>query len=187
MSEAESNTEIVVSSASTGNPLKRAITYLSRVFHIQPFKRTLIYLGKRPMTEMYHPLLDDTKSELTITPAFRGFLALNMENCVGCQACAKVCPNEARVIIGKLMTVEEVFQVVRQDTLFYRNSSGGVTASGGEPMHQPEFLKALFIRCQEAGIHSTLDTCGLVDRNTLEDILEHVDLVLIEIQRNLVD
>jgi len=80
------------------------------------------------------------------------------------------------------MTVEEVFQVVSKDTLFYRNSGGGVTTSGGEPTHQPEFLKALHTRCQEAGLHTALDTCGLVEWKTLEEVLEHVDLVLFDLK-----
>ena len=58
-------------------------------------------------------------------------------------------------------TVEEVVQVVNKDTLFYRNSGGGVTVSGGEPTHQAEFVKALLARCQESGRHTALDTGGL--------------------------
>lgn len=111
-----------------------------------------------------------------------GRIRINRSLCQVCGKCAEVCPNAARVIIGKLMTVEEVFHVVSQDTLFYRNSGGGVTASGGEPTHQPEFLNALLTRCQEAGIHTTLDTCGLVDWKTLADILEHVELILYDLK-----
>jgi len=84
--------------------------------------------------------------------------------------------------MGKLMTVDEVLEVVKKDTLFYRNSGGGVTASGGEPAYQPVFLKALLTRCQEAGLHTALDTCGYVDWKTLADILEHVDLVLYDVK-----
>jgi len=102
--------------------------------------------------------------------------------CQVCGKCVEVCPTGARVIVGELMTVEEVFQVVSKDTLFYRNSGGGVTTSGGEPTHQPEFLKALLARCQEAGLHTALDTCGLVDWQTLEEILEYVDLVLFDLK-----
>jgi len=104
MSEAETSNEIVVSSATTGSRIKRLKIYIFRVLHIHPFKRTLIYLFKRPMTEMYHPLLEDTKSELTITPAFRGFLALNMENCIGCQACMKICPNKVITMVTRAPT-----------------------------------------------------------------------------------
>ena len=102
--------------------------------------------------------------------------------CQVCGKCVETCPTGARVIVGELKTVEEVYQIVSKDTLFYRNSGGGMTASGGEPTHQPEFLKSLLTRCQEAGLHTALDTCGLIDWKTLEKILEHVDLVLFDLK-----
>ncbi len=109
-------------------------------------------------------------------------IRINRDLCQVCGKCVEVCPTGARVIVGELMAVEDVYQVVSKDTLFYRNSGGGMTASGGEPTHQPEFLKALLTRCQEAGLHTVLDTCGLVDWKTLEEILEHVDLVLFDLK-----
>jgi len=80
------------------------------------------------------------------------------------------------------MSVEEVVEVVRKDELFYRNSGGGVTASGGEPTYQPEFLKQLFRECQRYGIHTTLDTCGYVRWKVLEGILDYVDLVYYDLK-----
>ena len=116
------------------------------------------------------------------TVGTNGLIQIDRSLCQVCGKCVEVCPTGARVIVGELMTVEEVFQVVSKDTLFYRNSGGGVTTSGGEPTHQPEFLKALLTRCQEAGLHTALDTCGLVEWQTLEEILEHVDLVLFDLK-----
>jgi len=84
--------------------------------------------------------------------------------------------------MGRLMGVEEVVQVVNKDTLFYRNSGGGVTVSGGEPTHQAEFVKALLARCHESGLHTALDTCGLVEWDVLEEILEYADLVLFDLK-----
>lgn len=116
------------------------------------------------------------------TVGTNGLIQIDRSLCQVCGKCVEVCPTGARVIVGELMTVEEVFQVVSKDTLFYRNSGGGVTTSGGEPTHQPEFLKALHTRCQEAGLHTALDTCGLVEWKTLEEVLEHVDLVLFDLK-----
>ena len=116
------------------------------------------------------------------TVGTNGLIQIDRSLCQVCGKCVEVCSTGARVIVGELMTVEEVFQVVSKDTLFYRNSGGGVTAGGGEPMHQPEFLKALLTRCQEAGLHTALDTCGLVEWKTLEEVLEHVDLVLFDLK-----
>ncbi|MFC1869755.1 glycyl-radical enzyme activating protein [Chloroflexota bacterium] len=116
------------------------------------------------------------------TVGSNGQIQIDRSLCQVCGKCVAACLSEARVITGKLMSVEEVFQIVREDTLFYRNSGGGVTTSGGEPTSQPEFVRALFARCQEAGLHTTLDTCGMVEWKTLKGILEHVDLVLFDVK-----
>lgn len=102
--------------------------------------------------------------------------------CTACGACVKVCLSEARVISGRLMTSDEVVNVVKRDILFYRNSGGGVTASGGEPTYQPDFLFEIFQKCQQAGLHTALDTSGYVRWETLRRILGCVDLVLFDIK-----
>jgi pyruvate formate lyase activating enzyme len=116
----------------------------------------------------------------TVSP--EGTIEIDRSLCKNCGECVKVCPNKAREISGKIMTVEEVLEEVKKDSLFYQNSGGGVTASGGEPTHQPEFLWHLFARCHEAAIHTCLDTCGYVKTETLKGILEHTDLVLYDIK-----
>ena len=103
-------------------------------------------------------------------------------NCNACGTCTVICPNDARVITGKLMAIEEVMGIINQDALFYRNSGGGITASGGEAAAQSGFLTELFKQCQEAGIHTALDTTGHVRWETLQQILEFTDLVLLDIK-----
>lgn len=80
------------------------------------------------------------------------------------------------------MSLEQVLEIVLKDELFYRNSGGGVTASGGEPTSQPEFLKKLFAACKERVIHTTLDTSGYVAWPVLEEILKYVDLVYYDLK-----
>ena len=116
------------------------------------------------------------------TMAADGSIAIDRELCEACGTCVQECTSEARAISGKLMTVDEVLDIVKKDSLFYRNSGGGVTASGGEPTSQPVFLEEFFKRCQEGGLHTTLDTCGYVRWEVLERVLEHVDLVLLDIK-----
>jgi len=64
-------------------------------------------------------------------------------NCVYCKTCARVCPAEAVEFIGRTLSVEDVVAEIAKDTLFYDESSGGVTFSGGEPLMQPSFLMGL--------------------------------------------
>jgi len=111
-----------------------------------------------------------------------GTIQINYELCKACGECVKVCPSGARTTSGKLMSIEEVLDMVKKDSLFYRNSGGGVTASGGEPLYQPDFLIGLFKECQEAGIQTALDTSGYARWETIEKILGYVDLVLFDIK-----
>lgn len=111
-----------------------------------------------------------------------GTIKLDRSLCNACGLCVEVCPSEARVMSGRLVTVDEVLEVVKKDALFYRNSGGGVTASGGEPTSQPQFLLALFRKCQESNIHTVLDTCGYVRWEILKEILEYTELVFFDIK-----
>jgi len=112
-----------------------------------------------------------------------GSLSIDRDLCAGCGFCVDICPAEARQVSGKLMSVEEVIDVVKRDALFYKNSDGGVTFSGGEATAQPEFLLALLKECKKLGFHTALDTCGFVKWEILEPILEYVDLVLFDVKQ----
>jgi pyruvate formate lyase activating enzyme len=78
--------------------------------------------------------------------------------------------------------VEEVMAEVRRDGLFYRQSGGGVTLSGGDPAFQPEFARELLKRCKREGFHTTLDTSGYASWEVLKQVLEYSDLVLYDIK-----
>ncbi len=103
-------------------------------------------------------------------------------------ACVPVCPavaqgaTGARSIVGRTMTVDEVLQVVLRDEVFYRHSGGGVTASGGEPLLQAEFVGELFERCAARGLHTAVETCGNVPWKRFERILPVTDLFLFDLK-----
>jgi pyruvate formate lyase activating enzyme len=80
------------------------------------------------------------------------------------------------------MSVDGVFQEVLRDKPFYQNSGGGVSVCGGEPLTQPEFVAELFKRCQEADIHTCLDTCGYADPSAWELVLPYTQLVLFDVK-----
>jgi pyruvate formate lyase activating enzyme len=107
---------------------------------------------------------------------------IDRKKCAGCGKCAETCPTEARKLIGKYMTVDVVMQEVLKDVLFYKNSGGGVTLSGGEPSAQPEFAFTILQKCKEMGLHTTLDTCGYVEWPVMEKLLKYADLVLYDIK-----
>lgn len=104
------------------------------------------------------------------------------EKCQGCGECVDVCPNTARRLVGKYMTVDEVTEEILRDRMFYENSGGGVTLSGGEPLMQPDFASQLLRRCKEEGLHTAIETCGFTSWPTVEALLNYTDLVLFDIK-----
>ncbi len=102
--------------------------------------------------------------------------------CNNCAKCVDVCYQQALKVYGSEMSVQEVLDEVKRDVAFYEDSGGGVTASGGEPLKQAEFVVELFKRCQETGIHTALDTAGYASTEALERVLEYTDLVLFDLK-----
>jgi pyruvate formate lyase activating enzyme len=102
--------------------------------------------------------------------------------CTGCGSCADACSYKALVVYGKRMSVDEVFRAVERDRMFYESSGGGVTVSGGEPLLQPGFVRALFERCREAGIRTCIETSGHAPEAALRQVVPHVDHVLFDLK-----
>ena len=109
-------------------------------------------------------------------------LTLDQSLCVGCGACVRVCPNGARELAGRQMSVEQVVSEVVKDTLFYEESGGGVTLSGGEPLMQAEFTRDIAVRCHELDIHTALDTSGYAPEKELMKVAGTIDLFLYDIK-----
>jgi pyruvate formate lyase activating enzyme len=109
-------------------------------------------------------------------------IQIDRSRCTNCGRCAKVCPTKALHIVGESLSAEEVVLQVERDTCFYRNSGGGVTLSGGEPLFQHEFARDLLRACKERGIHTVLDTSGFAEWTLLEETAEFVDLFLYDLK-----
>ena len=103
---------------------------------------------------------------------------LDRSLCTLCGACAEACPAEAVRMVGRRMTESEVIAEVEKDRVFYEQSGGGVTFSGGEPLLQPEFLCAVLDACREKGFHTAVDTCGFAAPGIMADIARQADLFL---------
>lgn len=104
------------------------------------------------------------------------------DECRLCLACASACPSGAIEVVGREMTVAEVLAVVEKDRVFYEESGGGMTLSGGEPMAQFEFSRALLAAARERGISTCMETCGAGPRERLLDIVPLVDLFLWDVK-----
>ncbi len=104
------------------------------------------------------------------------------ESCILCGGCAQVCPREAISLCGRMATATEIFAEIRRDAPFYELSGGGVTCSGGECMLQMELMCALLQMCKVEGIHTAVDTAGLVPWAAFEQVMPHTDLFLYDVK-----
>jgi pyruvate formate lyase activating enzyme len=103
-------------------------------------------------------------------------------SCVRCGTCVETCGREARNVAGTTMTAAEVLATSERDVIFFDQSGGGVTFTGGEPLCQPEFLEALLRGCRERRIHTAIETCGAAPRETLLRVAGLADLVLYDVK-----
>ena len=114
--------------------------------------------------------------------------AFYAHKCIGCGACKKEaftpadCLGEARVLYGKEMTVEALLPLLLEDKDFYETTGGGVTLSGGECLMQADFCAALLQALKAEGIHTAVDTCGFVSRQSIDKVLPYTDLFLYDIK-----
>ncbi|MCP4688353.1 MAG: glycyl-radical enzyme activating protein [Desulfobacterales bacterium] len=85
-------------------------------------------------------------------------------------------------VIGAKMSVDAVVTEIEKDVIFYDESGGGATFSGGEPLFQAEFLRSLLEACAEREIHTTLDTTGFASPAVFSMIADLTDLVLFDLK-----
>lgn len=138
-------------------------------------------------------------------------LAYRAQKCIGCGACAAVCPTgahrmtdgghvldraacrscgkcadeclgEALTLYGRRIAAADAVELLMQDREFYANSGGGVTLSGGEPLMQAAFTAEVFRLLHAHGVRTALDTCGYAGRDALDAVLPHTDRILYDVK-----
>ena len=102
--------------------------------------------------------------------------------CTLCGKCAEICPTKATEMSGRIATVDEVVKIIDKERIFFDQSGGGVTFSGGEPLMQSEFLIALLAECGERGIHRTVDTTGFAPTERFLEVAKHTDHFLYDVK-----
>ncbi len=111
-----------------------------------------------------------------------GRIKQDFELCVSCGQCVKNCYYEARKIMGNYMDADEVFAKVDRDKLFYKNSGGGVTFSGGEPLLYPNLIAEVADKCHEEGYTVYAETCGCFPSKNIDMIIGKIDKLLYDIK-----
>ncbi len=110
------------------------------------------------------------------------YVEFETEKCDFCRKCEDVCVYDALEVVGREVTVHEALEEIERDRVFFEESGGGITFSGGEPLMQLDFVQAILTEIKKRNIHTTLDTSGYVNFKDLERISDHVDLFLYDIK-----
>lgn len=178
------------------------------IFNIQRFSihdgigiRTLIFMKGCPLKCLWcsNPESQNAKKEILFFPekcigCGRCFttcaskavdsaaFAIDRRKCRGCGVCADICAAEAKKVVGELKSVDDILSEIERDRIFYRNSNGGVTIGGGEPLAQAGFVHNLLKRCKEKNLHTAIETCGFAKWEDICDIFPFIDQVFYDLK-----
>ena len=107
---------------------------------------------------------------------------VNPSICNSCTQCVTECPGKALELEGSMKTVKEVIDVVLQDEVFYEESEGGITLSGGEVLSQPDFAVELLLAAKEYGLHTCCETTGFAKTDVFDRVIRQIDYILFDMK-----
>lgn len=107
-----------------------------------------------------------------------GYHRFNRSKCTACGDCDNSCSNNALKSYGYRRTSDAIIAEVLKDNDYFRNSGGGLTLSGGEPLHQVQFSTEILKKAKAGKIHTCVETAGFADRSKMEEIAAYTDLFL---------
>lgn len=114
--------------------------------------------------------------------AQNGRAAILSNSCISCGKCAEECFAEAIEAIGRTITVDEAVQILKKDKDLFTSSGGGVTFSGGEPLLQPDFIGEVMKECNSLGIHTAIESAVCVPWESIEKILPYCDCFICDLK-----
>ena len=107
---------------------------------------------------------------------------LDSKLCLGCFACAGVCPNKAVQGYGRAMNAAEVVSEISRDEVFFFHSGGGVTLSGGECLLQIDFTSAILAECRLRGINTAIESSLHAPWSNVERLLPLLDTIFVDLK-----
>lgn len=105
---------------------------------------------------------------------------INRSRCNHCFECVENCPSQALSKIGTEYTPEQIINIVKRDNVFYRNSGGGITLTGGEPLMQHEFAFEVLALCNQENIHTAIETSLFANGDIVKKMLSLTKQVIID-------
>jgi pyruvate formate lyase activating enzyme len=109
-------------------------------------------------------------------------ISITRERCTLCGKCVKACYSGALTMIGEQIEAEDVVRQAEQDILFYEESGGGITLSGGEPLMQLDFTKKILSLCKAKHIHTAIESNLMLQQSSIDALLPLVDLWMCDIK-----
>jgi glycyl-radical enzyme activating protein len=110
------------------------------------------------------------------------FVRIDRDLCTSCGACVAACPTTALSFDGSRVSAEEAAETLLRDIEFYRQSGGGITISGGDPLVQPAFALEVLGSCKRSGVHTAIETCLFGEWAVLERFISLTDLFIIDLK-----
>jgi len=122
------------------------------------------------------------KNALKLVMDSDSHIAVNRKFCNNNGDCVKTCPTGAIQFTGTEISLEGVMTEIEKDLVYYRESGGGVTLTGGEPLFQPDFSLEILKECQKKNIHTAIETSLFCDMESLKEVAPYIDLFLTDLK-----
>ena len=110
------------------------------------------------------------------------FVRIYRARCNRCGICVTVCPTTALSFDGRSISAEEAAEALLRDIEFYRQSGGGITISGGDPLVQHDFAIEVLRLCKKEKVHTAVETCLSGDYETIEQFIPFTDLFIVDLK-----
>ena len=107
---------------------------------------------------------------------------IDRKKCTICLKCAETCSYESLKTVGKWYTPRDLLARVERDKVFYEDSGGGITLSGGEPTLQNKFIESFIQLCKNSGLNVAMETCGYFDYDEVAGVLKSLHCVLFDLK-----
>lgn len=120
-------------------------------------------------------------SKNALTKTEKG-IKINRELCDGCGLCTNACPASALELVGEIISVERVFEEIIKDEMFYKQSGGGITISGGEVLANSAFALELLKICKDNYVNTAIETSGYGSFENLKQLSRYTDIILYDIK-----
>ena len=104
------------------------------------------------------------------------------EQCSNCGTCTNICPGGALIMIGEEKSHREIIKEILLDYPYYKNSAGGITISGGEPLAQVNFTRAILKAAQKKHIHTAIESNLAFNWETVFRVVPYTDLIITDIK-----